>query len=380
MNKQLTSTDKSSQDYHGKNTSDANSLSAAKDKARINYIDCVRGFSMFLVVFGHVLFQSIGLNEGESYLNMVLASFRMPMFFFVSGIVAYKPLSKWTYSYAGNILKRKFQAQIIGTIFFYTLLLLALHAENPFRAFKLEVGGYWFTLTLFRIFLLYAFLNLLLKRFSEQLIFVLLTIISAIGIYLFYTKSIHNFLFSLLGYNTLYFMQFFIIGLLLKKYGIDYIGKILKGNRIAIFTLCFILLSILSYSYENEVKAISGWLYYFICDEFLRYSGVILVFGLFYINRDKFNIENRANKIIILIGRRTLDIYFIHYFFLPDMHWLKGYIVGGSNAVVTQLIIGFVIASIIVGICLGISYILRLSPIFGEWVFGLKKQSYSNTH
>lgn len=345
------------------------------DSGRMRYIDALRGFSMFLVVFGHVLFQSIGIPDGESYLNMILASFRMPMFFFVSGFVAYKPLSQWTWKYTGNILLRKFQAQIVGTIFFYTMLLLALHADDPFRGFRLNVGGYWFTITLFRVFLIYAALCVFLKRLSGKLVAIFLIFISFAGLFLYYDTSVPNPLISLIGYNTLYFFQFFVCGLMLRRYGVEILDRIIKGNTLALFSIGFAVVSILCYSYLEEINSISPQLYYFLSAEVVRYFGLVLVFGLFYKNRFKFEIDNRVNRIMQLIGRRTLDIYFLHYFFLPDLPFLKPYVLGVQNAVVTQLLIGVIIAAVVTAICLGISYILRLSPILRQWLFGMKKHS-----
>lgn len=341
----------------------------------MRYIDALRGFSMFLVVFGHVLFQSIGIPDGESYLNMILASFRMPMFFFVSGFVSYKPLSQWTWKYTGNILLRKFQAQIVGTIFFYTMLLLALHADDPFRGFRLNVGGYWFTITLFRVFLIYAALCVFLKRLSGKLVAIFLIFISFAGVFLYYDTSVPNPLISLIGYNTLYFFQFFVCGLMLRRYGVEILDRIIKGNTLALFSIGFAVVSILCYSYLEEINSISPQLYYFLSAEVVRYFGLVLVFGLFYKNRFKFEIDNRVNRIMQLIGRRTLDIYFLHYFFLPDLPFLKPYVLGVQNAVVTQLLIGVIIAAVVTAICLGISYILRLSPILRQWLFGMKKHS-----
>lgn len=334
---------------------------------------------MFLVVFGHVLFQSIGLNEGESYLNMVLASFRMPMFFFVSGIVAYKPIEKWTKQYTLNILKRKFQAQIIGTIFFYTMLLLAIHADDPFRAFRLHVGGYWFTLTLFRIFFIYTILNIVFKHISEHLVFIFILVLSIFGAYIFKDKIDDNFWFSIVGNNTLYFLQFFLCGLCLRKYGLAILDKVTKGNYLSFIFIIFCALSILSISYEKETTGMNSWFYYILSSELIRYVGLIFVFGLFYQKRTYFEKKNILNNSFRLIGRRTLDIYFLHYFFLPDMQWIKGYITFGSNEIVPQLTIGFILASVIIAICLGISTILRISPFLSQWLFGVKGEPNSSS-
>lgn len=56
-------------------------------KHRINYIDRIKGFAIFMVVLAHVLLLSF--NLGDSLAFRFCASFEMPLFMFVSGFVAY---------------------------------------------------------------------------------------------------------------------------------------------------------------------------------------------------------------------------------------------------------------------------------------------------
>lgn len=54
---------------------------------RINYIDRIKGFAIFVVVFAHVLLFSFDIGDSLAY--RFCASFEMPLFMFVSGFVAY---------------------------------------------------------------------------------------------------------------------------------------------------------------------------------------------------------------------------------------------------------------------------------------------------
>ena len=64
-------------------------------KQRIKYIDALRGFTMFLVVLQHIESIGFGIHPYESVLGNILVSFRMPMFFFISGYIAYKVSFDW---------------------------------------------------------------------------------------------------------------------------------------------------------------------------------------------------------------------------------------------------------------------------------------------
>lgn len=72
---------------------------------------------MIIVVLGHVLL-SMGLGGYDSFLSSVLLTFRMPLFFFVSGFFSYRVISWWNRKRINDVLKRKVQAQILCTFAF----------------------------------------------------------------------------------------------------------------------------------------------------------------------------------------------------------------------------------------------------------------------
>jgi uncharacterized membrane protein YcfT len=51
-------------------------------EGRMRVFDAIRGLSMFLVVFGHVL-GCFDLGGYDSFLGSVILTFRMPLFFFI---------------------------------------------------------------------------------------------------------------------------------------------------------------------------------------------------------------------------------------------------------------------------------------------------------
>ena len=53
---------------------------------RIEYIDALRGFTMILVVFHHIM--SLGMGIESSVCSSLFITFRMPLFFFISGWMA----------------------------------------------------------------------------------------------------------------------------------------------------------------------------------------------------------------------------------------------------------------------------------------------------
>lgn len=63
----------------------------SQKKTRIEWLDAMRGFTMILVVMFHVSNQSFCQLDNSSSSTPFLLLFRMPLFFFVSGFLVYKP-------------------------------------------------------------------------------------------------------------------------------------------------------------------------------------------------------------------------------------------------------------------------------------------------
>lgn len=87
-------------------------------KKRVQFIDAMRGFTMFLVVFGHVFVFGLGYGEEESVLSSFFITFRMPMFFFISGYIGFNAIEKCNFDfYRLNLAKKSF-VQLVPTIIF----------------------------------------------------------------------------------------------------------------------------------------------------------------------------------------------------------------------------------------------------------------------
>lgn len=88
---------------------------------RIKYIDCMRGVTMFLVVYHHVAY-NLGIMQQDSATVDFFLSFRMPVFFFISGFIAYKPISFFTSLHFYERIKNKAFVQLVLTAFFLSAI------------------------------------------------------------------------------------------------------------------------------------------------------------------------------------------------------------------------------------------------------------------
>lgn len=351
---------------------------------RYNYFDAIRGLSMILVVFWHVMYFSIGSEEG---INPFFVSFRMPLFFFISGFFAYKPFESWNNTRIKDILIRKFKVQIIGTLIFISLFCIFTYNNLPNRInFNGFSEGYWFTLVLFRFFLVYITIVFACRRMTNRYkllwsIIISLAIICAcinnnfLNSYVNFFNHFHLIFTIIITSQFIYFFPYFVLGLLAKAYLPEF-EKILTKDKVKLIIMCLVVtiwtLSFLFSSRNLKPHSFGGRLISYP----LGILTVLLIIQFFYSIRHVFDRDSRFSKGIRLIGRRTLDIYFLHYFFLPDLHFLKPYLSSGNPALL-QLIIGLPVAMIIVGITLLVGQVIRMSPVLAEWLLGVKNKHHA---
>lgn len=95
---------------------------------------------------------------------------------------------------------------------------------------------------------------------------------------------------------------------------------------------------------------------------------VAAVLAFFWKHRDYWNADGRLSRIMQFVGRRTLDIYMIHWFLLPRIPAMKSLFWHRNNDILEVVIIGAVSIAIVAG-CLAISGLIRTSPFLAKWLF-----------
>ena len=136
-----------------------------------------------------------------------------------------------------------------------------------------------------------------------------------------------------------------------------------KAVVILLFIACICLY------FENSLEF---HLYTFNHDILVRYVGVLLVFLFFFTKKEYFNQNTRIVKIFLFVGRRTLDIYLIHYFFLPNMKFLREWLMP-SNMLLIQFTLATLISFLVIGVSLLMSEIIRSSNFLAHYLFGVKR-------
>jgi len=201
------------------------------------------------------------------------------------------------------------KVQIIPTLIFLLLL-----APPPLFFSKLGAtkGGYWFTFALFEFFLLSIFSDRYLKKWGGA--FALVLSMAAFGYDIYYTRYFKDLglitnLLGFLSFMTWRYYLFFYIGTWVRQHFDIFLQWTGKPVVIAFVMIGFVCVSMIPHSdsalSEYLIFAIGGIL------------GMTMIFHLFRSSASYLNREHLMGRCFQYVGMRTLDIYLLHYFFLP---------------------------------------------------------------
>lgn len=344
---------------------------------RIEYIDALRGFTMILVVFHHLNLFSLDITN--SFVNSIFISFRMPLFFFISGFIGFKANMLWNSNTYLAMNKNKLLHQLVPTLILgiiYTYV--CLHSNLMTFIGNSAKLGYWFTIVMFEMYLILYTLNLCLynsnfKIFEKRLVvsLVLLSILS-FCLWLIFAKFPINYdVFCLL--NLCKFFPYFAFGIICSM-NKDLFHRILENKYftfiiIVLFSLGFYMKRFYLSASSNTILILLN----FIVSCLIGFAGLLIVYNTFRVYKDSFSSDKKIGRMLQYIGKRTLEIYLLHYFFLPTLPWVGDMLSKYNNAVL-ELFIGLFISLIVIAVCLVVSNILRTNPILAKYLCGVKSK------
>ena len=331
---------------------------------RIGYIDALRGFTMFLVVVMHVGAMCFG-PPAPSF-HSILKLIRMPMFFLVSGFVFYKAGVVWNWEHITAFFKKKIPVQLLSPLLFY-LVYLYVHKISLYDGlFDGGKQGYWFTFVLFEYFVFYAIVRFFVRKKWGNVILVIM----GLCFYPFSWPAIRdalpipNDILEFFSFMHWHFFIYFVLGALLREY-FDTVQRWLDSKWLLAFCILFFFLVI---PFQRVIPINSNILGFP-----LSLTGLVILFSFFRQNQAAFSSETRLGRVFQYTGRRTLDIYLIHYFLLPVQLKQAFTVFHDYSMPVIEFAVSTLIAIWIMAICLLIGNIIRLSPFLAHWIFGAKK-------
>lgn len=366
--------------------------SNAQKGQRIQWIDALRGITMFLVVFQHIFTYCF---HGQTEISLFLKTFRMPLFFFISGFVAADIKRLCTpLAYKQQMLK-KIRIQTIPMLVFG----LIFTAVSPFA---LNDGlpiidriehfitspwkyGYWFTWALLGMFVIYYSIAFLLHNFSRKWTYLTLLGISLM-LFIYSPSSLHSKLDTnnlVVGFFSLrhiaHYFQFFVFGSIFAHYRERIFGwlenKYVSGTIVSLFFGLYLILYV-SPHLGLARNQFAFWIIKFVA-LIQKYCGVVTMTMLFRNHGQTFSNQKKIGRTCQFLGRRTLDIYLIHFFFLPDMESIASSVYLNHNILLSTAF-AILLAAIVMALSLIVSSLLRTSPLLAHYLFG-QKYSTRNT-
>lgn len=202
---------------------------SAEQKTKIIWISILQGWSMLLVVIGHITLTNIFENPEtpiSTGIERIIYGFHMPLFMFISGGLFYYTKIRKDKKYGVTI--RDKAKRLLAPFVFFTLATFALkYIFNPLMKRPVELsfrqivdcilypasnplGEMWFIATLFIIFLFYPIFKWTLQRNS----YILCVWITLLLLNLIFPKNIELFCLS----QVICYLIYFYSGMLLFKF------------------------------------------------------------------------------------------------------------------------------------------------------------------
>ncbi len=145
--------------------------------------------------------------------------------------------------------------------------------------------------------------------------------------------------------------------------------SLIRNDVAKTLALLFFIVSVVLITSINLVEE-SFMVKYVVRSMIVRYAGLFVVFAFFAGKEDFFNRDNRVVKCMTFVGRRTLDIYMLHYFLIGAFPLLVP--LAQQNAVM-ELSISVALTVIMLSVTLLMSEVIRSSNFLAHYLFGVKR-------
>lgn len=335
---------------------------------RVDYIDALKGFLILSVVMCHVAGFCIGIQDDTPSFLPILFEFRNPPFFFISGYFAYKIGSNWNAHILIEAIKKKSIA-IAWPTFVFLLALLHVHPSHNGHSFLhddiTDLWFHWFTLSLFVFFCFYYIAVYCLRFIKYEIVKSVIFLTIGIASYLLFSVQsvylrlpIASSTKDVLGMTYWGFFLFFILGVLTKKHAHLWHSLLENKYCIAVCILLFFLFNLYSQPLQEKHFNLFRLTTYL--------TGIVLVISFF----KNYTPQGLLKRISVFTGRRTLDIYLIHYFFLPLGLYDCLSLFRETPMPIIEFFVTLSISLVIIALSLLTSYIIRLSPLTALLILG----------
>lgn len=332
---------------------------------RFLHIDFLKGVAIFLMVMGHSLswcFEG-GLSPNDLSIRIVrdiIYSFHMPLFMFMSGyVIDIKGVNFKTPINILTVERKRLKTLLVPSV---TALFLGFILRDGW----IELP--WFLIALFLSTTIFCVIQLVCFCFKvSSITTVFLLLLGYIVLFLLnrLTKgnSVNEFLFLT---ETQIMYPYFIAGYLFNRY------KIYRYfDRYRIYTILLIIFCLLfylskSFDWTHSVRSIIRYS--------LAFSGISLCY---YISRN-INLNSNISKCFSYLGVMSLQIYLLHYYFIPIFPQMGSLITSTvlcdtvtlRTTIFIQIVTGIICSVYCILMCLMFTKIISKSRLLNYLFFG----------
>ena len=350
------------------------------EKKRIKYYDLMKGIAIFLVVMGHVLAMCIR-EVDRAFLFKFIGQVHMPIFFFISGYMTYKVAEHggFALSKLGKRVKQLmipfFVMSALWVWYFpHSQLESPLHDNLPdlYRAYWKD--GYWFTLCLMELCLVYWPMSWLMSRLKSvwlQVLTVVATYAVLVMLSVLFADAEANL--DLVGVGLLArFFPVFMMGVMAHRFK--------EGFNALWHTEGWLLASVIVFAvsfyavvYPWDLPWLPEWTS-FVTIPLMHASLMVLVLSMVEPWSNKEYAHEHKPSLLAryfnYLGNESLGIYLCHYFFLFPLGILREPVTAMGLANVPLIAISAVVASVVIAVTLLAMRVIKCSRILSLLMLG----------
>lgn len=278
------------------------------DKPRLTYIDVAKGLAMLMVVMQHC---GASLSQGTAVLCML----DVPLFFVCSGFLAYKV----HYDYRKDI-PRKVMRILVPFILAVGAAALFYHLDFAYILYDVTKCGYWFLEVLFMMYAILWIIN----RGSMRLLIIASAILEII--FLASAKLLPDIINNIFVIPSMArYWPCFVAGVLLRKYDVKHIGR-----YVGTVMLAATVVGMTIHGIPGEIGFILNIIGYA--------SGAILLF--YFVKCIEPTLSVIVRRSLTHIGRYSLTVYIIHFYFVPRLAPLgDSFVINFTYTVIISLLV-----------------------------------------
>lgn len=348
-------------------------------KQRIEYFDLLKGIAIFMVVMGHALTMCVrGLDA--AFLFKLIGQVHMPVFFFISGYLTYKANADKQFITPG--LKKRF-IQLIIPFFVITPLWvwyfphsglqspLSDNLPDLLRAYWKD--GYWFTLCLFELCLIYIPISTILQRLKgifPQIVVLLAAYGILIALSITFADEEANV--DYVGFGLLArFFPVFMMGVMANHMK-EAFNRLVHNQWALAIAMVVFGVSLYSVVYPWDIwgtDMASMWpVIGFATIPVMHFALILVAIALVEPwSLKEYRTEGKTPSAIAryfnFLGHESLGIYLLHYFFLFPLTDLQEPLKELGMAVVPLVALSMVVAFCVIGVTLLVIYALKRSKV-----------------